>query len=165
MQKETADRLRRQNWVFRGEPVCRTGFPGGSMVKNLPANAGDARGASSIPELGRSSLAEEMVILPFHFIFSILAWKIPWTEEPGGLQSMGLQRVQTRQHTCIVYRTSGFPLLGPSSSKRISDRTHQHLGLSPNYARDKSNGVVFKNTVFWNLVPSFSQKQCYKWRV
>ena len=24
---------------------------------------------------------------------SILAWKIPWTEEPGGLQSMGLQRV------------------------------------------------------------------------
>ena len=27
---------------------------------------------------------------------SILAWKIPWTEEPGGLQSMGLQRV--RQH-------------------------------------------------------------------
>ena len=26
-------------------------------------------------------------------LFSILAWKIPWTEEPGGLQSMGLQRV------------------------------------------------------------------------
>ena len=26
--------------------------------------------------------------------FSILAWKIPWTEEPGGLQSMGLQRVE-----------------------------------------------------------------------
>ena len=26
---------------------------------------------------------------------SILAWKIPWTEEPGGLQSMGLQKSQT----------------------------------------------------------------------
>ena len=26
---------------------------------------------------------------------SILAWKIPWTEEPGGLQSMGLQKIQT----------------------------------------------------------------------
>ena len=26
--------------------------------------------------------------------FSILAWRIPWTEEPGGLQSMGLQRVR-----------------------------------------------------------------------
>ena len=72
------------------------------MVKNLPANAGDARGACSITELGRSSLAEEMAILPFHFIFSILAWRIPWTEEPGGLQSMGLQRVQTQQHTCVV---------------------------------------------------------------
>ena len=33
---------------------------------------------------------------------SILAWKIPWTEEPGGLQSMGSQKSQTRlsAHTC-----------------------------------------------------------------
>ena len=38
---------------------------------------------------------------------SILAWKIPWTEEPGRMQSMGLQRVgygreteQIQQHTC-----------------------------------------------------------------
>ena len=163
MQKETADRLRRQNWVFRGEPVCRMGFPGGSVVKNLPANAGDARGTSSIPELGRSSLAEEMAILPFHFIFSILAWKIPWTEEPGGLQSMRLQRVQTRQHTRCTEQMASPPwVLHP---KRRGDRTHQHLGLSPNYSGDKSNGVVFKNTVFWNLVPSFSQKQFYKWWV
>ena len=40
-----------------------------------------------IPELGRS-LKEGMVT---HC--SILAWRIPWTDEPGGLQSMGLQRV------------------------------------------------------------------------
>ena len=34
--------------------------------------------------------------------FSILDWKIPWTEEPGGLQSMGSQESQTRlsAHTC-----------------------------------------------------------------
>ena len=31
--------------------------------------------------------------------FSILAWKIPWTEEPGGLQSMGLQRFGHDSHT------------------------------------------------------------------
>ena len=35
---------------------------------------------------------------------SILAWRIPWTEEPGGLQSVGLQRVGhdgvTNTHTC-----------------------------------------------------------------
>ena len=34
-------------------------------------------------------LEKEMVTLS-----SILAWEIPWTEEPGGLQSMGLQRVE-----------------------------------------------------------------------
>ena len=31
--------------------------------------------------------------------FSILAWKIPWTEEPGRLQSVGLQRVRMIEHT------------------------------------------------------------------
>ena len=57
------------------------------MVKNLRANAGDATEAGSIPELGRS-LEKEMVTHS-----SILAWRIPWTEEPDGLQSMGSQRV------------------------------------------------------------------------
>ena len=58
------------------------------MIKNTPANAGNARDSSSI--LGwEDPLEEEMAIYS-----SILAWKIPWTEEPGGLQSMGLQRVE-----------------------------------------------------------------------
>ena len=47
----------------------------GSKVKNPPANAGDV---GSIPGSGRSP-AEEMATHS-----SILAWKIPWTEEPGG---------------------------------------------------------------------------------
>ena len=38
---------------------------------------------------------------------SILAWEIPWTEEPGGLWSMGLQRVNSKIHffsfTCLIY--------------------------------------------------------------
>jgi len=38
---------------------------------------------------GEDPLAEEMAIHS-----GILAWKIPWTEEPGGLQSMGSQRVR-----------------------------------------------------------------------
>ena len=54
------------------------------MVKNLPANAGDA---GLILGLGRSP-EEEMATHS-----SILAWEIPWTEEPGGLQSMGSQGV------------------------------------------------------------------------
>ena len=52
------------------------GFPGGSVVKNLPANAGDP---GSIPGSGRSS-EKEMATDS-----SILAWRIPWTEEPDGL--------------------------------------------------------------------------------
>ena len=63
------------------------GFPGGSVVKNPPANAGDAGEADFIPELGRSPGGGNAT----HF--SILVWKIPWTEEPGGLQSIGSQRV------------------------------------------------------------------------
>ena len=57
------------------------------LVKNLPANAGDIRDVGSIPGLGRS-LEEGMATHS-----SILAWRIPWTEEPGRLQFMGLQRV------------------------------------------------------------------------
>ena len=62
------------------------GLPGGSVVKNSPANAGDV---SSIPGSGRS-LGKEMATHS-----SILAWEIPWTEEPGRLQSMGFQKCWT----------------------------------------------------------------------
>ena len=54
------------------------------MVKNLPANAGDL---DLIPG-GEDPLEEEMANHS-----SILAWEIPWTEEPGGLQSIGSQKV------------------------------------------------------------------------
>ena len=55
------------------------------MVKNPLTNKGVV---GLIPELGRS-LEKEMATHS-----SILAWKIPWMEEPGGLQSMGLLRVR-----------------------------------------------------------------------
>ena len=53
------------------------------VVKNPHANAGHVREAGLIPGLGRS--LEE--VMATHF--SIPAWRIPWTEEPGRLQSMG----------------------------------------------------------------------------
>ena len=62
------------------------GFPGDSVVKNLPASAGDARDNGSTPGSGRSPGGR----MATHA--SILAWEIPRTEEPGRLQSMGLQR-------------------------------------------------------------------------
>ena len=49
------------------------------VVKNLPANAGDVRDVGLIPGLGRP-LEEGMATHS-----SILAWRIPWIEEPGGL--------------------------------------------------------------------------------
>ena len=63
------------------------GFPGGSLVKNLPAGAGDGEDMGLLPGSGRS-LEKEMATYS-----SVLAWKIPWTEEPGGLQSRGSKRV------------------------------------------------------------------------
>ena len=58
------------------------------MVKNLSDNAGGTGDVGSIPRLGRCLEKETAT----HS--SILAWKIPWTEEPGRLQSTGLQRLR-----------------------------------------------------------------------
>ena len=58
------------------------------VVKNPPASAGDARDMHSIPESERFP-GEGMVTHS-----SILAWRILWTEELGGLQFMGLQGVR-----------------------------------------------------------------------
>ena len=64
--------------------VIILGFPGGSVVKSPPAMQ-----EIRVWSLGQEDpLEEEMATHS-----SILAWKIPWTEESGGLQSMGLQRV------------------------------------------------------------------------
>ena len=64
-----------------------SGFLGGSAVKNPPVM--QEMQEAQVQSLGREDpLGEGMTIHS-----SILAWKIPWTEEPGGLQSMRLQRV------------------------------------------------------------------------
>ena len=63
------------------------GFPDGLEVKKPPASAGDLRDTGLIQ--GQEDPLEEGMATHF----SILAWEIPWTGEPGGLQSMGLQRI------------------------------------------------------------------------
>ena len=69
--------LHPRNVSFLASPF--RSFPGGSDVK----------GSASVQSLGwEDPLEKEMATHP-----SILAWRIPWTEEPGGLQPMGLQRV------------------------------------------------------------------------
>ena len=64
------------------------GFPGDSGLKNPPANAGDM---GLILGLGRSSGEGNG-----HPLQYILAYRIPWTEEPGGLQVHGVAKRQTR---------------------------------------------------------------------
>ena len=65
-------------------PVVSMGFPGGSAVKNPPAMQGTwVRSRGQEDPLKKGMAAHS----------SILAWRIPWTEEPGGLQSMESQRV------------------------------------------------------------------------
>ena len=54
--------------------------------KESTCNAGDTRGVGLVPGLGRSLEKETS-------IHASSSWKIPWIEEPGGLQSVGLQRV------------------------------------------------------------------------
>ena len=68
--------------------VVTLGFPGGSVVKNLPENTG---GMGLIPGSGGfpPTLEEEMATHS-----SILGWEIPWTEKLGVLQSMGSQKVK-----------------------------------------------------------------------
>ena len=63
------------------------GFPGGLVVSNPLANAGDM---SLIPGSGKSPGEGNGNPLQY----SILAWEIPWTEEPGWLQPIGSQKAQ-----------------------------------------------------------------------
>ena len=64
--------------IYLGSKDC----PGGSEVKNPPASTGDT---GSIPGSGRCSGEGNGKPTPV-----FIAWEIPWTEESGGLQSMGL---------------------------------------------------------------------------
>ena len=57
------------------------------MIKNPPVNAGDVR--DRIQSLDWEDPLEKGMATRS----SIVTWEIPWTEEPGGLQSMGLQRI------------------------------------------------------------------------
>ena len=61
-------------------------------VKNLPAVQ-----ETQVQSLGQESPLEKGMATHS----SILAWRLPWTEEPGGLQSMGSQRVRHDQATNI----------------------------------------------------------------
>ena len=75
--------------------VC---FPGGSVIKNLPANSGNS---GLIPGSGRSP-GEEMASHS-----SILAWRIPWTKEPGVLVASVGHDLAIKQQQWLEHRGKG----------------------------------------------------------
>ena len=77
----------RKDWVLGTSDhcICVRASQVVLVVKNLPASAGELRDAASIPE---DPLEEGMASRS-----SVLAWRIPWTEEPDRLQWMGSQRL------------------------------------------------------------------------
>ena len=113
-------------WYYASSFHC-VGPSGSSVVKNLPANAGDTENAVSIPgfrgspEVGNDSHS------------SILAWKTAWIEEPGGQQSMGLHSwTQLSDWTCVCARA------------HTHTHTHTHIRLctswiSPCFIHFKQN--------------------------
>ena len=83
-QNQTAEGLEFQSL----QGILRSIFPGGTVVKNLPTSAGDAKDMSLIPRSGRSPRIGNGNPLQYSFLEN------PQTEERGGLQSMGSQRVR-----------------------------------------------------------------------
>ena len=78
-------RAKRLLELFYDHPHPLRGFPGGSAGKESACNAG---------ELGLILGQEDPLEKGMATLSGIHAWRIPWTEEPGRLQFMGLQRVR-----------------------------------------------------------------------
>ena len=113
--------------------VCGGGcalFPGDSVVRNPPTSAGDV---GSVPGLG--TLAKDVAAHS-----RVLAWETPWTEEPGGLQSVVSQGVrhdwatkQQRRTTTTCFQWLPSPLAVPFHfTSHVSSNSALRLFVFPN---------------------------------
>ena len=84
-------------------------------VKHLPTTR-----ETCVQSLGWEGLLEKEMATHF----SILAWKIPWTEEPGRLQSMGHKESDTTEQFHSLILTQGFP--GGASGKEAAGQCRRH---------------------------------------
>ena len=112
------------------------GFPGGSVVKKLHTNAGDAGSISGSGRYPGERNGNQL---------SILAWEIPWTVEPGGLQFIGLQRVE--------HNWSNLARTHQDFEDLLQDHTMHSFSLSPSrllYAKPSSSILI--SYCFWLLV-------------
>ena len=113
--------------------VITSHLPSGSVVKNPPDHSGDTGDVGLIPELGRSPGGG----MATHS--GILARRIPWTEEPGGLQAMGSQSQTWLSMTFLGLYMPPSPCVLLWSSLRASVlilssyRDTRHSGLGPTH--------------------------------
>ena len=118
--------------------LMRKGFLGGSVVKNLPASEGDA---GSIPGSGRSPGGGKATLS------NLLAWRTPRTKEPGGLQSVGSQRVghdlSTKQQRQLKRTVSLTEVRGPVQG---------HPARSREVRRKKSGSLTRRSAL--EILPS-----------
>ena len=77
---------------YRGKDLSKHHFPGGSVVKNSPAKQ-----ETHVQSLGREDPLEEGMAAHS----SVLAWRIPWTEEPGGYSPGGRKESDTTEHDTV----------------------------------------------------------------
>ena len=106
-----------------------------NKVKEFTCNAGDTRDLGSIPGSGLSSGAGHDNAL------NILAWRIPWTGQPDGLQSMMLQRhpgrkrLSPHEHTCSLLSQISWVL---------SDARKRKKGIKENWINERYCTFPFK---------------------
>ena len=111
---------------------------GALVVKNPPASAADM--SLWVWSLGQGNPLEEGIAAHSR----ILAWRIPWTEEPGGLQSTGLQRVRhdwsdlARTHTAVTILISDKIDFEAQSTKRDKVRDFKMIKETM-YQKDKTS--------------------------
>ena len=116
------------------------GFPGDAVVKNMPASAGNAGNAGSIPGLGRSPRVQNGNRLQYSCLEN------SGTEELGGPRSMGLQRVRGRQILYVITYTDAFELWCCRRLLRVpwtARRSNQSIlkEISPEYSLE---GLMLK---------------------
>ena len=126
------------------------GFPDGSVSKEFSCNAG---ASGSIPGSRRS--LEEGMTTPS----SILAWRIPWTEDPGRLQSMEQQRVraqlmrlstQTQNHHKYASFPSVCSVPEVTGAMSLQQQCHPQTSSVVNKAFSRSLSHLWLKTTLWN---------------
>ena len=119
------------------------GFPGGSVVKNPPIMH-----ETQVQSLGQEDPLEKEMAMHS----SILAWEIPWKEEPGGLQSMGSHRVRHKWETepaprVYIYVNPNLRYSVSSGSSAVAFVSYSSLGKIINATSfEEMNEKVYLNS-------------------